>query len=103
MLHHVKQPTGSQNGKLQGSKLAVVSKFSCTASPYTDQTREEQVHSKVKVLHNVPCAKEATSKKLPSMTVTFHQKKAAQSDDSGSETGSTHAQWDDETDQDCYC
>jgi len=79
-----------QSSALACPKL-VVKKYVCTAVPYNDSLREQDHPFNVKKSHHtVPCPKDACSKQLPTMSVTFHQKKAALNSDEF-EVGSTVA------------
>lgn len=97
MLKHTDKNVSAT--KLEVATLSAP-KYTCNAVPYNDSIREDAPTSIAKVLHNVPCAKEATSKQLPSMTVTFHQKNCDPPSEDGCEfeVGSTHAQWEDDAD-----
>lgn len=89
MLKHTDKTVSA---KLEVSQISPP-KYTCTAVPFNDCIRDDLPTSVVKVLHNVPCAKEAPSKQLPSMTVTFHQKKEVVGSDDRCEfeVGSTQA------------
>ena len=87
-----------------GTKLAV-NKYACTAVPYNDSLREQDHPQNVKKgHHNVSCPKDATSKQLPTMSVTFYQKKATPTSDEF-EVESTVAQKNESSDEEClsYC
>ena len=94
------EKTANEQSTILACPKLAGAKYVCTSVPYNDSLREDHPPTVKKVLHNVPCPKDAPSKYLPTVTVTFHQKKTAPSNDEF-EVESTLAQLDVSTDEEC--